>query len=190
MGSWSVILFFVVAFGGGVGLAMIHHYLFLFLDSLGASSIMMGLALTFATVSELGVMYFSDRLLRWLGARGLLLFSLGILGVRLIAMGLVSSPEWVLIIQLLHGPTFAGLWMAGVAYVSEIAPPGLETTSQGILTGFVMGLGSTVGALLGGFLYGEYGFSLMYLGAGVGIFILLFTFTVVNKRSQKIYSSR
>ena len=186
MGSWPVIIFFIIAFGGGVGLAMIHHYLFLFLDSLGASSIMMGWALTLATVSELVVMFYSDRLLRWWGARGLLLFSLVILVFRLIAMGLVTSPEWVLALQLLHGPSFAGLWMAGVAYVSEISPPGLETTSQGILTGFVMGLGSTVGALLGGFLFQGYGFSTMYLGAGIGIFILVIGFVVANLQNNRI----
>ncbi len=85
---------------------------------------------------------------------------------------------------MLHGPTFAGLWMASVAYVSEIAPPGLETTSQGILTGFVMGLGSMFGALLGGFLYDGYGFSMMYLGAGIGIFVLMIIFFAVNLRNN------
>lgn len=184
LGNWSVLLFFLVAFGGGVGLALIHHYLFLFMDGLGASSIMMGWALTLATVSELVVMYFSDRLLRWWGARGLLLVALGVLGFRLIAMGLVNSPEWILLLQLLHGPTFAGLWMAGVAYVSSVTPPGLETTSQGILTGFVMGLGSTVGALIGGFLYDGYGFSFMYLGAGISVLILLVVFSIANHKSS------
>ena len=185
MGSWPVIFFFIIAFSGGVGLAMIHHYLFLFLDGLGASSLMMGWALTLATVSELVVMFYSDRLLRWWGPRGLLLFSLVILTFRLVAMGLVTSPEWVLLLQLLHGPSFASLWMAGVAYVSEIAPPGLETTSQGMLTGFVMGLGSTVGALLGGFLFQGYGFSTMYLGAGIGIFLLMIGFLFANRRNNR-----
>ncbi len=183
-GNWPVIVFFVVALGGGIGLAMIHHYLFLYLDGLGASSITMGWALSLATISELIVMYYSDRLLRWWGASGLLLFALGSLAVRLLAMAFAASPEWVLLLQLLHGPTFAGLWMAGVAYVSEIAPPGLETTSQGMLTGFVMGLGSTIGALLGGILFDEVGLSMMYLGAGLAMLVLTFVFFVVNKRKH------
>ena len=82
-----------------MGLAMINHYLFLYLNELGASSVVMGWALTMATVSELFVMYFSDRLLRWLGARGLLLVALGILGARLMTYTLVSVPGWVLVIQ-------------------------------------------------------------------------------------------
>ena len=181
LGNWPAFLFFVITLTGGVGLALVHHYLFVFMDQLGASSLLMGWALTFATLSELGVMYFSDRLLRWFGAKGLLVISIGMLGLRLIAMGLIVSPGWVLLTQLLHGPTFASLWMAGVAYVSEIAPPGLETTSQGLLTGTVLGLGSTGGALLGGFLYESTSFSQMYLWAGLGIWAILIAFTTANK---------
>ena len=176
MGNWPVIIFFGVALGGGMGLSMIHHYLFLFLASIGASSVMMGWALSFATISELFVMYFSDRILQRWGARLLLLFSLFALSVRLVAYSQITNPIWILFFQLLHGPTFAALWLAGVAYVSEIAPVGLRNTSQGLLTGFVMGLGSTLGAIVGGLLYDSVGFSMMYLWTGIGVFLLLVLF--------------
>jgi PPP family 3-phenylpropionic acid transporter len=175
-GNWPVIIFFGVALGGGMGLSMIHHYLFLFLDSLGASNVMMGWALTFATISELVILFFSDRILRRLGARRLLLFSLLALSVRLIVYSLIANPAWILVFQLLHGPTFAALWIAGVAYVSEIAPVGLRNTSQGLLTGLVMGLGSTLGAIVGGILYDSVGFSNMYLWTGFGVFVLMILF--------------
>jgi len=178
MGSWAVIVFFLVALGGGIGLSMIHHYLFLFMDGLGASSLLMGWTLTAGTVSELIVMYYSDRLLSKWGARRLLLFSLIALSFRMFAYGIVKNPGWVLVIQLLHGPTFAALWIAGVAYVSEIAPVGLRNTSQGLLTGFVMGLGSTLGAIFGGFLYDGVGFTQMYLWGSVSVFILMIIFYV------------
>jgi PPP family 3-phenylpropionic acid transporter len=179
VGNWPVIAFFGVALGGGVGLSMIHHYLFLFLDELGASSLMMGWSLTIATVSELFVMFFSDRILRRWGARRLLLFSLAALCLRLFSYSVIHRPEWVLLIQLLHGPTFAALWMAAVAYVSEIAPPGLRNTSQGLLTGFVMGLGSMLGALIGGIMYEQVGFSIMFSYAGTGILVLTVSFYLV-----------
>jgi PPP family 3-phenylpropionic acid transporter len=178
LGSWAVIAFFGVALGGSIGLSMTHHYLFMFLDELGASSLVMGWALTVATVSELGVMFFSDRILRRWGARRLLLFSLAALSLRLLAYSVVHAPQWVLLIQLLHGPTFAALWIAGVAYVSEIAPPGLRNTSQGLLTGFVMGLGSMFGALVGGILYEQMGFSHMFGLTGFGVLVLMVLFFI------------
>ncbi|HBY07932.1 MAG TPA: hypothetical protein DEH22_09180 [Chloroflexi bacterium] len=176
MGSWPVVIFFGVALGGGIGLAMIHHYLFLYLAGLGASSSVMGWALTVGTVSELFVMGLSGQLLKRWKARGLLLASLIFLSLRFFAYAVITEPGWALAIQLLHGPTFAALWIASVAYVAEIAPPGLRNTSQGMLTGFVMGLGSTLGAIIGGVLYESIGFAQMYLWAGVGILLLIILF--------------
>jgi PPP family 3-phenylpropionic acid transporter len=179
LGNWPVIIFFGVALGGGIGLSMTHHYLFLYLNELGASSLVMGWSLTIATISELIVMYFSDRFLRWWGARRLLLFALGALSLRLLA----NSPGWVLVIQLLHGPTFAALWMASVAFVAEIAPPNLRNTAQGLLTGFVMGLGSTFGAFLGGILLDSFGFSQMFLWTGIGMLVLMGVFWLGCRRN-------
>jgi len=179
LSSWQVNLFFFVMLIGGMGLAMIHHYLFLYLSHLGASSVMMGSALTIATISELFIMYFSDRLLKAWKARGLLLFGLIMIAIRLIAYSFIKNPVVAMGIQLLHGPTFAAIWMAGVAYVAEIAPPGLGNTAQGLFTGVVMGLGSAVGALLGGILYQSVGFSQMFLLTGAAVFVALIVFWVV-----------
>jgi PPP family 3-phenylpropionic acid transporter len=185
LGNWAVLIFLLVALGGGIGLAMIHHYLFLFLNTLGASRFVMGTALTMATISELVVLYYSDRLLRRWGTRGLLVFALAVLSFRLVAYGLIHAPGWVLVIQLLHGPTFAALWVAGVAYIAEIAPPGLRNTSQGLLSGIVIGLGSTLGALIGGALYERVGFSQMYLFAGAGMLVLTVLFVVANRFQRR-----
>jgi len=68
--EWQVLIFFFVALIGGMGLASIHNYLYLFLESLGAGKVMMGTALTIATASELVVMYFADRLLKAWKAKG------------------------------------------------------------------------------------------------------------------------
>ena len=176
LGNGVVVIFFLVALGSGVGSALIHHYLFVYLDSLGGNSMLMGWALTMATFSELFILYFSNHLLRWQGARRLLMFSLAALAFRFFAYALVDAPEWALLIQLLHGPTFAASWVAGVAYVAEIAPPGLANTLQGLYTGFVMGLGSALGGFLGGILYGGLGFQLMFVAAGLGMCVLVLLF--------------
>jgi PPP family 3-phenylpropionic acid transporter len=176
LSNWQVILFFGVILVGGMGLAMIHHYLFLFLSHLGAKPITMGMALTIATFSELFIMYYSDRLLRSWKARGLIIFGLLMISLRLIGYSLTTVPLFGLLLQLLHGPTFAAIWMAGVAYVAEIAPQGLGNTAQGMFTGVIMGLGSALGAFLGGFLYQSVGFSQMFLIAGASVFISFLVF--------------
>jgi len=176
LSNWQVILFFTVILVGGMGLAMVHNYLFLYLDHLGANTITMGMALTIATVSELFIMYYSDRLLKSWKSRGLILFGLLMISIRLLGYSSTNTPAIALTLQLLHGPTFAAIWMAGVAYVAEIAPPGLGNTAQGMFTGVVMGLGSALGAFIGGFLYQSVGFSQMFLFAGVAVFLAFLTF--------------
>ena len=66
------VLFLAMAFACGVGFASVNTYLFAYMQELGASAGVMGLALTLATLSELPVLFFADRLLKRLGSFGLL----------------------------------------------------------------------------------------------------------------------
>jgi PPP family 3-phenylpropionic acid transporter len=136
-----------------LSLNIILNYLFLYLDTLGTSARIMGLTLTFATISEIPVFLYSRRLLgRW-GPVFLLSISLLFTVIRAFAYVNITAPWQVLVISLMHGPTFALMWVAGVAYANEIAPPGLGTTAQSVFSAMVMGFGSALGALSGGILF-------------------------------------
>ncbi|MEZ4713660.1 MAG: major facilitator superfamily domain-containing protein 6 [Caldilineaceae bacterium] len=151
-------LFFLSAiFIAGVGSGVINSYLFLYMQTLGASKTLMGIALTVATGSELVVFATSDRLLRGLGVRWLLVLAFGAVIVRLFAYAVISQPALVLPVQLLHGLTFSAMWVAGVAYADRIAPAGLGATAQGQFAGVSMGLSSAAGAFMGGFLFESLG---------------------------------
>ena len=156
-----------------MGSGLILNYLFLYMKQLGASKTLMGLALTVGTLSELVVFSSSDRLLdRW-GTRKLLMLALVALAVRSLAYALVQNPWLVLPIQLLHGLSFAALWVAGVAYANKLAPAGLGATAQGLFAGVSMGVATAAGAFIGGILYENVGLSLMYGWAGIGILVAL-----------------
>ncbi|MEZ4659402.1 MAG: MFS transporter [Caldilineaceae bacterium] len=58
------LIFLTAIFIAGVGSGVVNSYLFLYMQTLGASKTLMGVALTVATVSELAVFATSDRLLR------------------------------------------------------------------------------------------------------------------------------
>jgi PPP family 3-phenylpropionic acid transporter len=181
LGNWRWAIFLAVSFVAGAGLAVINTYLFLLMDQLGATKTMMGLAMTVATVSEMGVMFFSDRfLMRW-GTRGLLAISVGCLALRLTCYGLVQSPQWILVIQLLHAPTFGLLWIAGVAHADRLAPAGTGATAQGLFSGVTMGLGAAFGAIFGGLLYQSLGAAFMFLWVGAGVFIAFVVFVVIGQ---------
>lgn len=173
MGNPNWILFLIVIFISGTGSSMIHNYLFLYMNHLNTGPILMGLSLTVATVSEVVVFAFSDRLIiRW-GIRNVLMLAVITLAVRLLAYSVASSGWLVLIIQISHGLTFSLLWVAGVAFANRNALPGLETTAQGIFSGVFMGLAAAVGAFAGGWLYEGVGPFMMYRWAAIGIGVLV-----------------
>lgn len=165
------LLFLAVMFVGGMGAATVHNFLFLYLEDLEASRWTMGLSLSVATVSEVAVFFFAEKLLARWGTVRVLAFSLAALALRLLAYSVITTPGWVLVVQLSHGLTFSAMWVAGVAQAKRLAPPGLGATAQGLLTGVYFGVGAAAGATAGGFLYESAGPFVMYRWAGVWVLI-------------------
>lgn len=179
---WGLFLFAV--FASGVGLSSTNVFLFLYMQHLGASKALMGLALTSATVSELPFFFFTNRLLRLWGARGLLVFGMAVYVVRVLLYSFTASPWVVLLIQLLHGPTFSAIWVAGVSYADEIAPKGLGATAQGIFNATLGGMGGALGAVFAGYLYQVMGVDGMYRVIGLTVFVGIAVFLVAARRSR------
>jgi MFS family permease len=160
-------LFLAMAFVCGMGFASVNTYLFAYMQQLGASAGVMGLALTLATLSELPVLFFADRLLKRLGSFGLLTLGMAVTGIRLLFFAAVSAPAGVLAFQFLNGLTFPAVWVAGVSFAYDNAPPGLSATAQGLFGAMVFGFGAAAGGLLGGLLLEAIGGRAMYLVFGV-----------------------
>jgi PPP family 3-phenylpropionic acid transporter len=175
-------LFLILSFVSGAGLSVVHHYLFLYLEGIGTSRSLMGYALTIGTVSEMLVFFYSDRLLERWGRRRLLVVSVLAGALRVLAYSWIDTPGPALAVQLLHGPSFAMLWVAGVSYAHVLAPPGLGATAQGQFLGVNFGLGGATGALAGGFVYDSLGLALMYRWAAVWLLAGLAVYIVASRR--------
>jgi PPP family 3-phenylpropionic acid transporter len=186
LGNRQWLLFLITLFISGVGLSTAHSFLFLYMKDLGASQSLMGVALAVATLSELVIFFYLGRLLdRW-GTRSILIVTLIAHIVRLIGYSLVRTPEWVLLIQLLHGPTFSLIWVAGVSYANQMAPRGMGATAQGLLSATYFGLGATGGGLIGGYLYEHIGPFQMYFWAGIWVLFGLILFVLFGKRATPV----
>ncbi len=175
-------LFLLMVFIAGVGMATINNYLFIYMQSLGASSALMGVALTISTISEVPAMFFSDRILRRFGARGMLVIAMATIGLRLVAYSLTTAPWVVLVIQLCHGLTFAAVYTAGVYYANQVAPPGMKATTQVMFSTTLMGFGSGAGGLLGGVLLDSFTPGGMYAITGAVVLAGLFIFLLLERR--------
>ncbi len=176
------VLFLAMAFMCGVGFASVNTYLFPYMQELNASAGVMGLALTLATLSELPVLFYADRLLKRFGAFGLLTLGMGMTGVRLLLFATASAPTGILAFQFLNGLTFPAVWVAGVSFAYDNAPPGLSATAQGLFGAMIFGFGAAAGGLLGGILLEAIGGRAMYLVFGVLVLLSLALLAPLERR--------
>jgi MFS transporter, PPP family, 3-phenylpropionic acid transporter len=147
--------------------ALVHGFLSLYLEDLGANAEQIGLAYLVASVSELPVMALSPLVLRRWGARPLLVTAGLAYAVRMAIFAAAPGPGWVLGAQLLHGLCFAAMWTGGVVEAQRLAPPGLEATAQSLFGMATFGLAVVLANLIGGVVYRDYGFGALFGAAAV-----------------------
>jgi PPP family 3-phenylpropionic acid transporter len=167
----------------GVGLGIVDIYLFLRLDEIGTSKALMGFTLTLGTASEIVIFFFTDQLLKRLGTSRLLKIAVGALSLQLIGYSFLTVPWVAPLIQILHGPSFAGMWVAGVTIANKRSPEGMGATTQGLFSSVLFGLGASVGTLIGGYLFDVIGTALTFRLAGMWVFMIL-VFLILAGRSR------
>jgi PPP family 3-phenylpropionic acid transporter len=161
------ILFLTLALAGGFALAANNSYFLPYMKELGTAESLMGVVLTIGVLSEIPVLFFSNRLLQRFTANGLLLLAMIVTGLRLVVLAMVQTPEAALLLQLINGLTFPAMWIAGVAYADQYAPPGMRSTAQGIFGAMVFGLGLAIGGFVGGPILEQAGGQAVFLIYGV-----------------------
>lgn len=176
---WQFFLF--STFLGGLGAFSVASFLSPYMAEMGASKSLMGLAITIATLSELPVFFFGNRLVRRFTAQRLFSISIVMTGIRSFLYALVSTPSGVLVIQAFGGTIFPAMWLAGVAYADENAPAGLKSSAQGLFGAVSFGFGAAVGGFLGGLLLESIGGRGMYFVFGLIIISGLALIEIVKR---------
>jgi PPP family 3-phenylpropionic acid transporter len=171
----------------GCASSSINSFFSLYMEDLGASGTLIGLAVSITSVTELPVMAMAPLALRKIGTRPLLVIGGTMLVVRCVLYAFAPSPAWAIAGQLLHGPCFGFLWTAGVFEAQRMAPRGLEATAQSLFGTVFFGLSGVIANLTGGWLYREFGYPTLFLSGAtataVGASILLFDI-YLNKRRE------
>jgi MFS transporter, PPP family, 3-phenylpropionic acid transporter len=172
------LIFLAAVFLVGISTSTIQNFLSLFVKDLGAGEGFFGLSMAISSLSEIPVFFLSTRWLRRFGARNLVIFAMAVFALRTLLLAFIHEPAWIIPIQLMHGLSFSALWAAGVNYSAQLAPPNLGATAQSVFSGMFMGLSGAAGAIGGGWMYGQYGISMMFLAAsllaltGITLFVL------------------
>lgn len=169
--SRSRLFFFNMAMVGG-GFSMVEGMLFLLLQEMKASTLLCGLSVGVTVVFELPIFQYSKILLERLGTRRMILLGQAAWVVRALFYSRMRNPWSVLLIEPLHGVTFALIWTAALQHVGDpsVSGHGLEASAQGLLSFCFMGVGPVIGLALGGFLFEHVGSHAVYAIFAVAIF--------------------
>ncbi|KEG08874.1 MFS transporter, PPP family, 3-phenylpropionic acid transporter [Trypanosoma grayi] len=141
----------------GMGYVIISTYLFIFLAELGAHPVLLGLSVTATVVIEIPLFCQSRWLLDRFTEVQLMTAAMVAWVVRVLGYSVLHNPWLVLFLEPLHGFTFGAMWLAGVSLVQRCFPADLSSSSMGFLTVGMFGVGSILGNVMGGFLYGVLG---------------------------------
>ena len=165
--SYHIMTFLLAILVMGVCFGMVNFYLFWFLQDLGGSHLLMGLALAMTCATEVPIMFFSGYLIKFLGHHGVLYLAFVCYSIRFASYSFIPNAWYVLAIEPLHGVTYGALWATATSYGGQIAPPGMAATVIGLISAVHSGLGSVIAGLAGGMVYSIYGARATFQGIAV-----------------------
>ena len=150
-------LFFVLITLMGICKATIDVFLFLHLQTLHASHLLLGLSLVVTTFGETPFFFYAGPILRRLGTLPTVSVALYAYTARLAGYAFITNPWYILPLEPLHGVTFALSWTAVASFAAEIAPPGYGASTMGLVSAFFWGIGFSLGGIGGGVINQNFG---------------------------------
>lgn len=179
------IVFILISILSGYGLMATVSYLPLYLQDLGASTNLIGLASTVCTLSEIPIFLLSPMLLRRFDKMKIIQVSLIGLIIRCSLYTLIQTPSPAVFIQLLHSISYALFNAVAVSYVREISPSGFSASGQALYKTMLAKVGGVLGALGGSFFYENYGPKVLFLSAALGA-LTAYILLLVDSRTKKV----
>eukprot|EP00638_Chattonella_subsalsa_P006671 CAMPEP_0117755880 /NCGR_PEP_ID=MMETSP0947-20121206/13717_1 /TAXON_ID=44440 /ORGANISM="Chattonella subsalsa, Strain CCMP2191" /LENGTH=401 /DNA_ID=CAMNT_0005575303 /DNA_START=431 /DNA_END=1636 /DNA_ORIENTATION=- len=183
----ETLLFFLIILVGGFSAGVIDTFLYVHLKQLGGQELLMGSARAITCIAEIPFFQYATSLIKRFGEQGVLNVALVVYVIRLGYYSLLDHlPLWaVLPAETLHGFTFAALWAASTSYGYKIAPPQMKTTVQGLVNGVHWGVGFGCGALIGGYMFDQYGAVVLFRSTAVVVAIVLCC-SILQKQCLKV----
>ncbi|CAO3596506.1 unnamed protein product [Absidia cylindrospora] len=168
LGSIRVITFLATTLMLGVSLSMIVNFLFLFQGrDLHMPASWIGWNGPTGGITELFSFCFAKQLTERFGVTKLVLAAhfataFRCIGYTLLLPDRFSTNVIALVLQTLHGVGFGIFWATAVSEIDGFFPPEQRSVAQGILGALHAGLGTGLGALVGGYIYEYYGSTTLF----------------------------
>jgi MFS transporter, PPP family, 3-phenylpropionic acid transporter len=183
--DFTIYLLASIFIGGTLGIY--NNYMTLFLQSLDASSWLIGTVFSLQAVLELPLMMMVPFLLKRFSMRCIILIGAMGLPVRWLIYVFIQQPGWVIPTQIFHGLAVVSVFVVGVSFIDRHIHPKWRATGQGFYS-TALGIGTGVGVFLAGSVLEWFNVRSIWifniLLGHIGLSLLLFVFRRFNQSVQ------
>lgn len=169
----------------GVVLGVLQTSTFIYFNQLGVPTSALGLSVLLSCALEALVFLYTRRLWAFVGGAdrafvtGMLLSSVALVLYALVHLSPLLTTAFI-VVETLNGGTYAMFLTASVTVVSELAPPHLATSAQGVLAALGNGLGPALGAVAVGLLYDRLGAPAIFMALAALQLVLVSAFVAAG----------
>ncbi|HOM38048.1 MAG TPA: MFS transporter [Spirochaetota bacterium] len=168
-----------------ISYASLDTFLSILINSLGYSDRYIGIAWVIGVVSELPVMYFTDKIIKKIGI--LWFIMIGIISglIRWTGYYLSNNITPIFILQTLHSFTFSALYNGGIYLSHKLFSEKLVAIGQSLYDSFSRILGYFLGIIIMGIIYEKSGVKQVFLLSSILSFISLSLLTIYMYKRKK-----
>ncbi|MBF0228788.1 MAG: MFS transporter [Desulfamplus sp.] len=153
--SFKTSLFLFAAFLMLVSHGAYYGFFSIYLESLGFSTNFIGFAWAVASIAEIAVMVYSNKIFSKFSLKTVLIISFVAACLRWLLLFTATIAPMILISQLLHAFTYASFHIASILAIDKLSPEG-TTFGQAVNNAVTYGAGIMTGFLLGGIFYDNF----------------------------------
>ncbi|CAI6371698.1 unnamed protein product [Macrosiphum euphorbiae] len=201
--NMNVIVYLIWIVVMGICTTMPWNYLFWYMEDLTQkyhsdkqswTKTLQGLAIGIQCIGgELPLLFFSGWFIKRIGHTYCMALGLFAFALRFYLYSVITNPIWILPVEFTNGITFGLCHAVLLAYARFIAPQSSATTVVALSGALFEGVGTSIGGLVGGFMYQTYGgertFELFAYGSLI-MGILHVIFIKLNNRSIKMKTTQ
>jgi len=133
-----------------------------------------------AALAEIPGLVIAGWLIRRIGTRWVVVVGLTGFGACIVSWGVLSTPDAINATRVVTGLSFGALIAARVVVIARLLPDELQATGQTMLQAATFGLGTALGAVIGGVVYASFGPTVFFglagalaIGGGIGAAVVL-----------------
>jgi len=123
--------FLFISFFLGFSNGLFFNFLYWYLEDLGASKLLMGIATIFRALALIIAFIFNAFLSDLCGRVQLMLFSVAGYFILFGGFSIIQNPWWALPLEFLDGITYGTTWSTAVTHLADATPKGGAATMQG-----------------------------------------------------------